>query len=118
MHVERKNWTRIPAFIYSPLTGATLVQRRRNRVGTFVSMGKKVAFAYRTFVAVCATAGLLSLGTHAEAAHLSSIVVDADSGQAISLEAPDMVNYPASLTKMMTLYLTFSGLESGKFKLD
>ncbi len=87
-------------------------------MGTFVSMGKIVAFAYRTFAVVCASAGLLALGPHAEAAHLSSIVIDADTGQAISLEAPDAVNYPASLTKMMTLYLTFRGLEDGKLKLD
>jgi D-alanyl-D-alanine carboxypeptidase len=51
-------------------------------------------------------------------ARLSSIVIDADTGQTLSVQAPDAVNYPASLTKMMTLYLTFRGLEDGKLRLD
>ena len=31
---------------------------------------------------------------------------------------PDSINYPASLTKMMTLYLAFEALEHGKIHLD
>ena len=48
----------------------------------------------------------------------SSIVIDADSGQVLSEHNADARAYPASLTKMMTLYLTFEALEAGKIGLD
>jgi D-alanyl-D-alanine carboxypeptidase (penicillin-binding protein 5/6) len=35
------------------------------------------------------------------------ILVDTATGKILEAENPDMVLYPASLTKMMTLYLTF-----------
>ncbi len=60
---------------------------------------------------------LLSLGTPAYAFY-SSIVLDADSGSVVMQHDPDTLNYPASLTKMMTLYLTFEGLERGKLSMD
>lgn len=44
----------------------------------------------------------------------SSIVMDAHTGRVLFSEQPDAVTYPASLTKMMTLYLVFEALESGK----
>ncbi|MCZ8180578.1 MAG: D-alanyl-D-alanine carboxypeptidase [Rhizobium sp.] len=43
------------------------------------------------------------------------ILVDAGTGAILEAENPDMVLYPASLTKMMTLYLTFEALHSGRF---
>jgi D-alanyl-D-alanine carboxypeptidase len=48
----------------------------------------------------------------------SSIVIDADSGRVLEAHAADAQNYPASLTKMMTLYLAFTDLEAGKLTLD
>ena len=48
----------------------------------------------------------------------SSIVIDADSGQVLSEHNADARAYPASLTKMMTLYLMFEALEAGKIGLD
>ena len=39
-------------------------------------------------------------------------------GQVLSQENPDAITYPASLTKMMTLYLTFEALNAGKLRLD
>ena len=48
----------------------------------------------------------------------SSIIVDANSGATLTANNPDAVRYPASLTKIMTLYLLFERLESGKLKLD
>ena len=47
-----------------------------------------------------------------------SIVVDADTGQVLSEMNADAITYPASLTKMMTLYLTFEALNAGKLRLD
>jgi len=48
----------------------------------------------------------------------SSIVVDANSGATLGATSPDASRHPASLTKIMTLYLLFERLESGKMKLD
>ena len=48
----------------------------------------------------------------------ASIVVDANSGATLTANNPDAIRYPASLTKIMTLYLLFERLESGKLKLD
>jgi len=47
-----------------------------------------------------------------------SIVVDADTGQVLYEDGADERKYPASLTKMMTLYLTFDALNQGKLRLD
>ncbi|MDO9062910.1 MAG: serine hydrolase, partial [Bradyrhizobium sp.] len=48
----------------------------------------------------------------------ASIIVDANSGATLSASNPDAIRFPASLTKIMTLYLLFERLESGKLKLD
>ena len=48
----------------------------------------------------------------------SSIIVDANSGATLSANNPDAARHPASLTKMMTLYLLFERLDAGKMKLD
>ncbi len=48
----------------------------------------------------------------------SSIVIDADSGKVISSSNADERRYPASLTKLMTLYITFDALNKGKLKLS
>ncbi len=47
----------------------------------------------------------------------ASIVVDMDSAQVLHARNADDLRYPASLTKVMTLYLTFDALDSGKLKL-
>ena len=48
----------------------------------------------------------------------SSIIVDGNSGATLSATNPDASRHPASLTKIMTLYLLFERLDSGKMKLD
>jgi D-alanyl-D-alanine carboxypeptidase len=47
-----------------------------------------------------------------------SIVIDADTGRVLSEANADAITYPASLTKMMTLYLTFEALNAGQLRLD
>jgi len=47
----------------------------------------------------------------------AAIVVDAASGEVLFSRFADARRYPASITKVMTLYLTFEALESGKVKL-
>ncbi|HZE53319.1 MAG TPA: D-alanyl-D-alanine carboxypeptidase [Bradyrhizobium sp.] len=48
----------------------------------------------------------------------SSIIVDGNSGATLSANNPDASRHPASLTKIMTLYLLFERLDAGKIKLD
>jgi D-alanyl-D-alanine carboxypeptidase len=48
----------------------------------------------------------------------SSIVVDGNSGAVLQAASADGLRHPASLTKVMTLYLLFERLETGKLKLD
>jgi D-alanyl-D-alanine carboxypeptidase len=48
----------------------------------------------------------------------AAIVVDANSGNVLHASNPDALRHPASLTKIMTLFLLFERLEAGKLKLD
>lgn len=57
-------------------------------------------------------------GTAAANSKYASIVIDADTGQVLRQRNADKRLYPASLTKMMTLYLAFEALERGDFTLD
>jgi D-alanyl-D-alanine carboxypeptidase len=45
------------------------------------------------------------------------LILDAASGRELSAEQPDELRHPASLTKLMTIYLTFSALDSGRLSL-
>lgn len=47
----------------------------------------------------------------------AAIVVDANTGKTIFARNADASRYPASLTKMMTLYLLFEALEKGQLRL-
>ncbi|MBB3288782.1 D-alanyl-D-alanine carboxypeptidase (penicillin-binding protein 5/6) [Rhizobium sp. BK347] len=48
----------------------------------------------------------------------ASYVVDARSGQVLEASNENELNYPASLTKMMTLYLAFEALHGGRLTWD
>ncbi|MDB5439663.1 MAG: peptidase [Caulobacteraceae bacterium] len=90
-----------------------------------------INFARRTLVALTAGLGLVagfpisSLGA-AQAASLralddtkyAAIVIDANSGEVLYSSRPDSPRYPASISKVMTLYLVFDALEKGTLKLD
>src|SRR5262245_30189644 len=70
-------------------------------------------FGFATFAAA------LTLSNNVvQAAPYSDIVVDANSGSVLHATNPDARRHPASLTKIMTLYLLFEQLEAGKLKLD
>jgi D-alanyl-D-alanine carboxypeptidase len=45
-------------------------------------------------------------------------VVDAESGEVLAAQNADALHYPASLAKLMTLYLVFDGIEQQQFTLD
>src|SRR5262249_29394837 len=48
----------------------------------------------------------------------ADIMIDDNSGQVLHETDPDAPRHPASLTKVMTLYLLFGELEAGRIKLD
>lgn len=82
----------------------------------------------RTVTCALFAAALLLTGTQTEAfakarksggnSKYAGIVVDARTGNVLYSENADVLRYPASLTKMMTLYLVFEALESGRIKLN
>lgn len=51
-------------------------------------------------------------------AKYASMVVDADTGRVLHATNADTRNYPASLTKIMTLYMVFDALKRGEITLD
>jgi D-alanyl-D-alanine carboxypeptidase len=48
----------------------------------------------------------------------AAIVVDAESGEVLHAQNADALRHPASLAKMMTLYILFGEMEAGRFSLD
>jgi D-alanyl-D-alanine carboxypeptidase len=47
----------------------------------------------------------------------SYLIVDATSGRELASDRADELRHPASVTKLMTIYLTFSALDSGRLSL-
>src|SRR5574338_1017549 len=78
-------------------------------------------WAGRITVALVLAIATVALGGTAQRAEArpvqASIVVDAVTGEIISASNADSLTYPASLTKMMTLYLLFEALQDGRVKL-
>jgi D-alanyl-D-alanine carboxypeptidase len=77
--------------------------------------GKPLRRRLSLFGIIFAFALLLSPATHAKYA---SFVIDAKTGRILHASNADTLNYPASLTKMMTLYLIFEALDTGKVTLQ
>src|SRR5262245_14838783 len=48
----------------------------------------------------------------------AAIVVDANTGSVLHAASADATRHPASLTKIMTLYMLFERLEAGRLALD
>lgn len=57
---------------------------------------------------------LLPSAGFAQTARHAAMVIDANSGQVLHNEDGDELRYPASLTKMMTLYMLFEQIEAGR----
>jgi D-alanyl-D-alanine carboxypeptidase len=58
------------------------------------------------------------LGTPAAHAGYAAFVMDANSGEVLYARNADTRNYPASLTKIMTLFMVFEALEKGTLRID
>ncbi len=77
------------------------------------------------FALVLAAAGLTPtpgaepvVAQSGENTRYAAIVVDAASGEVLFARRADNPRYPASITKVMTLYMTFEALTEGRIKLD
>lgn len=64
------------------------------------------------------TAEAQSTSTPKVEGRYASIIVDLDNQQIIHARQIDTPRYPASLTKVMTLYLTFEAIDRGKLRFD
>ena len=62
--------------------------------------------------------GVILWPQQAMAAKYASIVINADTGRVMYARNADAMRYPASLTKIMTLYLLFEEIKSGRMDMD
>ncbi|WP_417412903.1 SPOR domain-containing protein [Hoeflea sp.] len=78
------------------------------------------AFSTSAFQLLVLIGIALSLGSAPAAANpkYAGIVIDAKTGKTLYANDADELRYPASLTKMMTLYMMFEALERGTIKLN
>lgn len=67
------------------------------------------------FVAIVSVALLSSVPARA---NYASLLMDASTGRVLYEANADLPRYPASLTKMMTLYMLFEALDQGRVSLD
>lgn len=74
-----------------------------------------ITFMGRIFIFVCSV--LLCVSANA-AQYRAALVADMDTGRVLYQENANQLNYPASLTKIMTLYLTFDALEHKRLDLN
>lgn len=82
-----------------------------------LKLGRAFAAAVIT---VAGLATILTSGTPALAYNppYAAIVVDVKTGRTLHAENADAIRHPASITKVMTLYLVFERLEQGSLRLD
>nr|WP_245904568.1 D-alanyl-D-alanine carboxypeptidase [Halomonas lactosivorans] len=60
----------------------------------------------------------MTIGTAQANPRYAAIVIDVESGDVLHAANADASRYPASLTKIMTLYLLFEALENGSVSID
>ncbi len=74
-------------------------------------------FSPRSILAfLTALAMIAAVAGKAEAAKYAAVVIDANTGTTLYSSSADAERYPASLTKMMTLYMVFEAMKAGKLK--
>lgn len=82
---------------------ATIIRTRRHGIGA---------------IALLACLAIVMANTAQANPRYAAIVVDIESGEVLHAANPDETRYPASLTKMMTLYMLFEQLDRGELRLD
>ena len=89
-----------------------------------ISHARRLFFAFWAAVALSTGAVATLIATPAAAQRpiddnpkYAAIVIQADTGEVLYAKRADDLRYPASITKIMTLYLTFDAIQSGRLKL-
>lgn len=77
-----------------------------------------MSFVRRPFACLLLAASLFSTTALPAWSGHATFLIDARSGKVLEAESPQELNFPASLTKMMTLYMTFEALHDGRFTWD
>jgi len=93
---------------------------RRNVARGSTGAGALIRF-FVTLAIALAIVGPLAAGltaARAEARTYSDIIIDAVTGDVLRSRSADTKIYPASLTKMMTLYLLFEQIQNGRIALE
>lgn len=91
----------------------TVMKRYSANLSRFVAvlLVATLALAAAASVAVAASANPIP-------SRYAAIIIDDATGQVLHQVNSDAPRYPASLTKMMTLYMTFEAIEAKKLRLD
>ena len=89
-------------------------QNNDRTVGRAASVGS----AARWIAAVLMIIALAGPVPVQAAGRYAAMVIDGNTGQVLHAEAADEPRYPASLTKMMTLYLVFEAMQQGRLTAD
>lgn len=84
---------------------------------SLLALHRNGANRLRSFLAFVLLIGLFFTPESAFAKY-ASIIVDANTGRILHGTNADTRNYPASLTKMMTLYMVFDALNAGEITLN
>jgi D-alanyl-D-alanine carboxypeptidase (penicillin-binding protein 5/6) len=71
----------------------------------------------KLLIALSFCVAILSLSTAAHAGS-AQLLLDARTGEVLASENPDELNHPASLTKMMSVYMVFDAIRAGKISWD
>lgn len=82
------------------------------------TLRRRKCASLRAVLVVCLGLCLITLPMAQTEAGYASIVIDAQSGSVLHETNADTQNYPASLVKMMTLYLAFEALTGNRIRLD
>ena len=93
-----KDWTGI---VYPVSSGPSLLSCKTSLYG-----------AFKYVIAVALLLSAMAVGATANPKY-AGIVIDAKTGKTLYANSADSLRYPASLTKMMTLYMVFEALDNG-----
>lgn len=77
-----------------------------------------VAYAFGLSLVWACAAKALPIPAPPQFQAKSYVLMDADSGQVLAARNPDLQTEPASLTKLMTVYVVFNALKDGVISLD
>jgi D-alanyl-D-alanine carboxypeptidase len=105
--------------MFSPVKGESLMLR--SLAGGLGHILPRFRLPVRVVAAIALTGALfLAAGAPSALAKpvAASIIVDAETGEVLSRSNADTATYPASLTKVMTLYLLFDAIDSGRVSLE